>query len=52
VLDDSADSWLLMTVLVVAPEQATDRYEAGACAAAHFAEYALVLRRQDPLSEV
>ncbi|GHJ48053.1 hypothetical protein Cs7R123_53950 [Catellatospora sp. TT07R-123] len=47
----SADSWELMTVVVVAPEQATDTYEAGALAAAHSAEYALGLRWQVPLSE-
>jgi hypothetical protein len=33
----SADSWELITLDVVAPEQATETYEAGACAAAHSA---------------
>src|SRR5262245_22395032 len=46
---ESADSWLLLTVVVVAPEQATELYDAGACAAAHSAEYAFVLRSHDPL---
>ena len=36
-------------MLVVAPEQATEVYAAGACAAAHSAEYALVLRSHEPL---
>jgi hypothetical protein len=34
----SADSWLLITVEVVAPEQATEIYEAGELALAHSCE--------------
>src|ERR1700728_3723821 len=48
VLAPSAESWLLMTELVVAPLQACVTYEAGALALAHRAEYALELWSQDP----
>ena len=36
-------------MLVVAPEQATEVYAAGAWAEAHSAEYAFVLRSHEPL---
>ena len=37
VVGDSAESWVLFTVAVVAPEQATERVRRRACAAAHSA---------------
>src|SRR5262249_12938681 len=49
VVELSADSWLELTVSVVAPAQATDAYDAGACAVAQSAEYAFVLRSHEPL---
>ena len=38
VVELSAESWLLITVDVVAPEHASDVYDAGALAVAHSAE--------------
>jgi hypothetical protein len=37
VLELSTDSWLLSTLVVEAPEQATETYDAGALLAAHTA---------------
>src|SRR5579872_4932744 len=48
VLALSAESWLLMTELVVAPLQASVTYDPGALALSHSAEYALALWSQDP----
>jgi hypothetical protein len=44
-----ADSWELITVVVVAPEQVSDTYEAGWFAAFQRAGKALVLWSQEPL---
>ena len=52
VLALSAPSCVLTTLAVVAPEQATERYDAGRTLAAYSAGYALVLRWQEPLSVV
>lgn len=53
VVDEArAPSWPLDTLVVVAPEQATNLNEDGAFAAAQRDGYALVLRLQSPLSEV
>lgn len=45
----SEDSWLLMTSLVVAPEQAAKVKDAGEFAAAHSAGYALKVWLHEPL---
>ena len=45
----SAESWLLMTSLVVAPEQATNVNDAGELALAHSGPKALGLSSQEPL---
>ena len=41
-----ADSWLVRTVAVVAPAQATETNDAGSCRAAHSCGKALALRSQ------
>ncbi len=52
VLALSADTWLLRTSAVVAPEHATETNEAGELASAHCSGYAFVLRSQLPLDEM
>src|ERR1700678_3343270 len=52
VLGLSAETWLLRTSAVVAPEQATETKEVGELTAAHCSGYALVLRSQLPLDEM
>jgi hypothetical protein len=52
VLALSAETWLLRTSDVVAPEQATETKEVGELAAAHRSGYALALRSQLPLDEM
>src|SRR5947209_3257724 len=43
-----AEIWLLITSLVVAPEQATNENDAGACAFAQSRAAAFALRSQEP----
>jgi hypothetical protein len=52
VLAVSAETWLLRTSAVVAPEHATETKEVGELASAHCSGYALVLRSQLPLDEM
>ena len=48
----SAPSWLAVTSVVLAPEQAAKTKLDGPCAFAHSCGYAFVLRRQLPLAVV
>jgi hypothetical protein len=52
VLALSADTWLLITSAVAAPEQATETNDAGELAPAHCSGKAFVLRSQLPLEEM